>query len=70
MITHRTDFTEIVNRLRQHYELQQISDICGMHYTGLSRISNGDDAKVEYDIGYKLVAEDNRLAALKRRRKQ
>jgi hypothetical protein len=41
-----------------------------MHYTGLSRISNGSDVRVEYDIGYRLVAEDNRLTALKRRRKQ
>lgn len=70
MITDKTDFIALVNRLRQHYELKQISDMCGMHPTRLSRISNGDDAKVEYDIGYKLVAEDNRLTALKRRRKK
>jgi hypothetical protein len=70
MLTEKTDFCAIVNRLRVHYGLKKISDISGMDFTRLSRISNGDDAKVDYDIGYKLVAEDNRLAALKRRRKQ
>jgi hypothetical protein len=69
MIAEKTDFCAIVNRLRVHYGLKQLSDISGMNFTRLSRISNGSDSKVEYDIGIRLFNEDLRISKLARRRK-
>jgi hypothetical protein len=65
----KTDFTEIVLKLRERYTLGQIQDATGIDYSSISRIGSGHTYKVSYDVGCILVGEYNKIIKKESRRK-
>ena len=57
----KTDFTEIVKKLRERYTLMEISSATGIDYSVISRISSGDSDTVRYNAGCILVGEYNKI---------
>lgn len=61
MNTELTDFSPIVLKLRERYELKEIQAFTGLDYSAISRIGSGHTTKVCYDVGCLLMTEYNKI---------